>query len=554
MPLVALSASSLAGVVARPAWRRRGRAASPRRAAARPAAARLAARFDPEAATGLALTLALVRAPRRRARARRPGLRGAQRPTRSALDARRGGLGRRHATPFDARRARGASRRSASPASIVGAGGGRSRSSRRSGTRSRWVVPVPAASSSAATRLITTTIKHLVDRVRPTLNPIAETLGPSFPSGHSSSSAAFFAAARAAARPRPRPPRAHRARRAPPPGIAVAVAASRVLLDVHWLERRRRRPRARLGVVRGLRDRVRRAAAAVRRGGQARRAATCASTASTRRWASSPSGTSSLISTWRTCASTVRSLRNRRLAIAGVRQALGHQLEHLALARRSARRADRRRAGRAARDDLRVERRAAAATRSRGVEELADVEHAVLEQVAEAAERRRARPRGVVSMCWESTSTPTLGVRVLDLARRAGALVGVRRRHADVEHDEVGPLAGDGGRAARRRRPATATTSWPPSANSRARPSRSSTWSSAITTRMAAPRPGWCRRPRALSMRSVPAVGGHAVARPASPEPVRRARRPRRRRRRGRRGCRCGAARSSDDAAAPARA
>ena len=46
-----------------------------------------------------------------------------------------------------------------------------------------------------ATASLTTTVKHLADRVRPAVNPVAETLGPSFPSGHSSWSAAFFAAA-----------------------------------------------------------------------------------------------------------------------------------------------------------------------------------------------------------------------------------------------------------------------------------------------------------------------------------------------------------------------
>ena len=43
-------------------------------------------------------------------------------------------------------------------------------------------------------KLVTNGIKDLVDRARPTLNPIAETLGPSFPSGHSSTAASFYAA------------------------------------------------------------------------------------------------------------------------------------------------------------------------------------------------------------------------------------------------------------------------------------------------------------------------------------------------------------------------
>lgn len=83
-------------------------------------------------------------------------------------------------------------------------------------------------------KAITNAVKYLADRARPTLNPIAETLGPSFPSGHSSTAASFFAAAAlvigigVSARGR-----AWIA--AVAAGVAVGVAASRVLLDVHWL-------------------------------------------------------------------------------------------------------------------------------------------------------------------------------------------------------------------------------------------------------------------------------------------------------------------------------
>ncbi len=83
-------------------------------------------------------------------------------------------------------------------------------------------------------KLVTNGIKDLVDRARPTLNPIAETLGPSFPSGHSSTAASFYAAlALILARRRGARVRALLAGAAG--GIAVAVASSRVLLDVHWL-------------------------------------------------------------------------------------------------------------------------------------------------------------------------------------------------------------------------------------------------------------------------------------------------------------------------------
>ena len=82
--------------------------------------------------------------------------------------------------------------------------------------------------------LLTRTIKELADRVRPDLNPIAETLGPSFPSGHAATAATFYAAAALVlGRGRPRLTRAFLAGGAV--AIGVAVAGSRVLLDVHWL-------------------------------------------------------------------------------------------------------------------------------------------------------------------------------------------------------------------------------------------------------------------------------------------------------------------------------
>jgi undecaprenyl-diphosphatase len=81
---------------------------------------------------------------------------------------------------------------------------------------------------------VTNAVKALVDRARPTLSPIAHTLGPSFPSGHSSTAAAFYAAA-ALLLGRRRSPRVRTLLAAGAVGTAVAVASSRVLLDVHWL-------------------------------------------------------------------------------------------------------------------------------------------------------------------------------------------------------------------------------------------------------------------------------------------------------------------------------
>jgi membrane-associated phospholipid phosphatase len=77
-------------------------------------------------------------------------------------------------------------------------------------------------------------VKDLVGRLRPTLEPAAASLGPSFPSGHSSTSAAFYAAAALViGRSLNRPARQLVAATAV--ALAVAVASSRVLLDLHWL-------------------------------------------------------------------------------------------------------------------------------------------------------------------------------------------------------------------------------------------------------------------------------------------------------------------------------
>ena len=82
--------------------------------------------------------------------------------------------------------------------------------------------------------LTTTAVKHLMHRARPAFNPIAETLGPSFPSGHSSTAAAFYAAA-AIVLARRHGHFAFTALTSLAVAVAVAVASSRVFLDVHWL-------------------------------------------------------------------------------------------------------------------------------------------------------------------------------------------------------------------------------------------------------------------------------------------------------------------------------
>ncbi|MGN6587842.1 MAG: phosphatase PAP2 family protein [Solirubrobacterales bacterium] len=100
-------------------------------------------------------------------------------------------------------------------------------------TRNRWVVPFLLA-VILGDKLLTEAVKQLVDRARPTIEAVAATLGPSFPSGHTSTAAASWAAfALVAGRWWGR--RSWPALAGLAVGIAVAVAASRVLLDVHWL-------------------------------------------------------------------------------------------------------------------------------------------------------------------------------------------------------------------------------------------------------------------------------------------------------------------------------
>ena len=98
-------------------------------------------------------------------------------------------------------------------------------------TRNRWVVLFLLA-VILGDKLLTAAVKELVDRARPEIEAVAATLGPSFPSGHTSTAAASWAAfALVAGR--------WWGRRAWPAlagtAVGIAVALSRVLLDVHWL-------------------------------------------------------------------------------------------------------------------------------------------------------------------------------------------------------------------------------------------------------------------------------------------------------------------------------
>jgi undecaprenyl-diphosphatase len=100
-------------------------------------------------------------------------------------------------------------------------------------TRSHWVIPFMAL-VVAGNGLVTTSVKELIDRARPTLNPVAHTLGPSFPSGHSSWSAAFFAAT-ALLLMRGRSRRVQAIIVGLCAAAAVSIATTRVLLGAHWL-------------------------------------------------------------------------------------------------------------------------------------------------------------------------------------------------------------------------------------------------------------------------------------------------------------------------------
>lgn len=83
-------------------------------------------------------------------------------------------------------------------------------------------------------KLIVNGLKELVDRARPDILPLVGWDGPSFPSGHAAAAAAVWPAiALVLGRGGPRTIRALLAATATL--IAIAVAASRAMLGVHWL-------------------------------------------------------------------------------------------------------------------------------------------------------------------------------------------------------------------------------------------------------------------------------------------------------------------------------
>jgi len=194
-------------------------------------ASRRARRLDPVAATGLALTLALVVLVGGGLVLAVLALVLRSDPDAIGLDASAARWGSAHSTPFT-NDVLNALTKIGQPRSIIALAVALA-IVETVRTRNRWIIPFLAV-VVAGNGVITTTIKHLADRVRPSFNPVAETLGPSFPSGHSSWSAAFFAAAALVlAREATRRQRVGLAAAAA--GMATAIAATRVLLDVHWL-------------------------------------------------------------------------------------------------------------------------------------------------------------------------------------------------------------------------------------------------------------------------------------------------------------------------------
>jgi membrane-associated phospholipid phosphatase len=237
--LLIFSLATFCTVTALSTWRSAADRTAPRMMGMARAASRrdrgqgtaIAKRLDPQAATGLALTLALLLI---------AGagvllgvlaylVRGDTSLVR--LDNSVATWGDRHASPFSTDILNAITHLGA-PSVIVGMAAILAIAETLR-TRSKGVVPFLLI-VVAGNGILTTTVKDLVDRVRPALDPAAETLGPSFPSGHSSWSAAFFAAAALLlGRGRSRHARATLAGAAA--GLTVMVAGSRVLLGVHWL-------------------------------------------------------------------------------------------------------------------------------------------------------------------------------------------------------------------------------------------------------------------------------------------------------------------------------
>jgi undecaprenyl-diphosphatase len=99
--------------------------------------------------------------------------------------------------------------------------------------RPNWAIPALLSLAVLGQFAIVNLVKVVVDRQRPAIHQLTGFSGSSFPSGHAAAAAATFAAvALLLGRGRPRSVRNALAGAAV--GIAVLVAASRVMLGVHW--------------------------------------------------------------------------------------------------------------------------------------------------------------------------------------------------------------------------------------------------------------------------------------------------------------------------------
>ena len=97
----------------------------------------------------------------------------------------------------------------------------------------RWAIPAFVAVTVGGQFLLSNGIKWIVDRARPTIEPLTGFAGTSFPSGHSVAAAATWTCV-AFLLGRRRHRRARAVLLGGAVAIAVAVAASRVALGVHW--------------------------------------------------------------------------------------------------------------------------------------------------------------------------------------------------------------------------------------------------------------------------------------------------------------------------------
>ena len=191
----------------------------------------LRSRMDPATATGLTLTAALVVLIAGGLVTGMLAVALRSNPGRFGFDARAGEWAHRHATTFSTNGLDTVTQLGATGTVIILAAALAIAETLR--RPDRWIVPFLVLVVGGQ-HVLSSATKELVDRARPTLNPVAETLGPSFPSGHTTAAAAFYAAA-ALLLGRGRGPHARSLLAGAAVGIAVAVACSRVLLDVHWV-------------------------------------------------------------------------------------------------------------------------------------------------------------------------------------------------------------------------------------------------------------------------------------------------------------------------------